>query len=187
MSKISWFPICLPDLKSCMMAMRLAIPAYFGATVIFAFEFWRYSLVGSLLAITGNDGLIFFFVFAVGALLLAFIWFLILAGIYVLSLKFLWSNAPQWLRLPKFSLLVIRDFGILVLSILPIVVMFTIYILFITGLKQSFADLRTPKLTYDIFLLRFWWLWFISAAYLYQLSMNKLLVMTNIKQFMKYK
>lgn len=106
-------------------------------------------------------------------MLVALICFSILAGVYALLLKFLWSNPPQWLRLPKFSSLVIRDFGILVLSILPIVVIFTIYTLFVTGLKQSFADLKTLKLGYDIFLLKFWWLWLISAAYLYDLFMKK--------------
>ena len=175
MNKTSWFPAWLPNPQSWMIAMILAIPAYFGATVIFAFEFWRYSLVGGLLAITGNGGggLLFFFIVSISALLLALIWFSILAGAYSFLLKFLWSNSPQWLRLPKFSLLVIRDFGILVLSILPIVAIFTFYTLFITGLKQSLTDFRTPKLSYDIFLLRFWWLWFISAAYLYNLFMRK--------------
>lgn len=174
MSKTSWFPFWLPYPKSWIMAMKLAIPAYFGATVIFGFEFWRYSLVGGLLAVTGNDGVALFFIVSAGALLLALIWFLTLAGAYKLLLKFLWSNPPQWLRLPKFSSLVLRDFVILVLSILPIVGIFAIYILFITGLKQSFTDLRTPRLTYDIFLLKYWWLWLISAAYLYKLFDNKI-------------
>ena len=123
MNKTSWFPAWLPNPQSWMMAMILAIPAYFGATVIFAFEFWRYSLVGGLLAITGNGGggLLFFFIVSVGALLLALIWFSILEVAYSFRLKFRLSKSPHWLRLPKFSLLVIRDFGILVLSILPIV------------------------------------------------------------------
>lgn len=156
-----------------MMAIKLAIPAYFGATVIFAFEFWRYSLVGSFLAITGNEGSIFFFAVSAVALLLALIWFLILVGIYTLLLKLLWSKPPRWLSPPGFRALIIRDFGVLLLSILPVIAIFAIYILFITSLKQAFADLRTPRLTYDLFLLRFSWLWFISAAYLYQWSMRK--------------
>jgi hypothetical protein len=151
-----------------MMAVKLAIPAYLGATVIFAFEFWRYSLVGGLLAITGNEGLVFFFAVSAVALLLALIWFLILAGIYTLLLKFLWSKPPRWLSLPRFRALVVRDFGVLVLSILPIIVIFAIYILFFTSFKQTFADLKTARLTYDLFLLRFSWLWLVSAAYLYQ-------------------
>jgi hypothetical protein len=174
MSKISWFPAWLPYPHSWMMAVRLAIPAYFGANVIFAFEFWRYSLVGVLLTVTGNNALIFFFAVSAVALLLAFMWFLILTKLYTFLIKLLWSNPPQWLSLPKFRLLIVRDFGILVLSVLPIVAIFAIYILFFTSFKQSFADLKTPRLTYDSFLLRFWWLWFISAAYLYQLSITKI-------------
>ncbi|MEH2236135.1 hypothetical protein [Nostoc sp.] len=175
MSNKSWFPAWLPYPKSWMMAIRLAIPAYIGATVLFAFEFWRYLLVGGLgfLSITSNGGLIFFFGVSAIALLLALIWFLILTRVYAFLLKLLWSNPPQWLILPKFRSLVIRDFGILVLSILPIVAVFAIYILFVSSFKQTFADLRTPRLTYDIFLLRSWWLWFISAAYLYQWCIKK--------------
>jgi hypothetical protein len=155
-----------------MMAVKLVIPAYLGATVIFAFEFWRYSLVGGFLAITGKEGLIFFFAATV-ALLLALIWFLILAGIYTLLLKLLWSKPPRWLILPGLRALVIRDFGVLVLSTLPIIAIFAIYILFFTSLTQTFADLKTPRLTYDLFLLRFSWLWLVSAAYLYQWCTRK--------------
>ncbi|MEH2465227.1 MAG: hypothetical protein V7K23_16080, partial [Nostoc sp.] len=82
-----------------------------------------------------------------------------------------------------------QPFGILVLSILPIVGIFTIYTLFITGLKQSLTDFRTPKLSYDVFLLRFWWLWFIFAAYLYKFLMKKKVfssIDTNIFQHNKY-
>jgi hypothetical protein len=57
------------------MAFKLAIPAYFGATVVFAFEFWRYFLVRGLIVITGNDGLIFFLAISMIALVLSLIWF----------------------------------------------------------------------------------------------------------------
>ncbi|NDJ23665.1 hypothetical protein GS682_18880 [Nostoc sp. B(2019)] len=174
MSKISWFSAWLPYPQSWMMAVRLAIPAYLGANVIFAFEFWRYSLVGVLLTVTGNNGLILFLAISAIALLLALIWFLILTRVYALLLKLLWSNPPQWLSLPKLRLLIVRDFGILTLSVLPIVAIFAIYILLFTSFKQTFADLKTPKLTYNIFLLRFWWIWLISAAYLYQFSIRKI-------------
>lgn len=182
MSKSSWFPAWLPKPKAWLMAVKLAIPAYFGATVVLAFEFWRYAFLGTLLAVTGNNGLIPFFAFSVIALVLALIWFLILTGVYKLLLKLLWSNPPQWLRLPKFKALVIRDFGILVLSLMPVLAIFTIYILFVTSYRQIFSDFRTPRLTYDIFLLRFFWLWFISAAYLYQWFTRKNIVHSKAKK-----
>jgi hypothetical protein len=173
MTKTSWFHRWLPYPRAWMMAVKLAIPAYFGGTVIFAFEFWRYSLVGGLLATTGNEGLILFFTISAIALLVAFMWFLILTGLYMVLLKLLWSKPPRWLILPRFRALVVRDFGVLVLSILPIIAIFAIYILFATGLEQTFTDLKTPKLTYDLFLLRFSWLWLVSAAYLYQWCTRK--------------
>ncbi|MBD2616285.1 hypothetical protein H6G94_34465 [Nostoc punctiforme FACHB-252] len=175
MNNKSWFPAWLPYPKSWMMAIRLAIPAYIGATVLFAFEFWRYLLVGGLgiLSITNKSHLIFFFGVSAIALLLSLIWFLILTKVYALLLNVLWSNPPQWLILPKLRYLLIRDFGILVLSTFPIVLIFAIYILFFTGFKQTFTNLRTLRLTYDLFLLRLWWLWLIFAAYLYQWCITK--------------
>ncbi|MGV0026126.1 hypothetical protein [Phormidesmis priestleyi] len=106
------------------MAVKLAVPPYLGATVIFAFEFWRYSVMGAILFVTGNNAAIFFFTVSSIGLLLAFVWFLILIGIYALLLKFLWSNPPKFFSLPGFKSLVIRDFGILVISLLPIVAIF---------------------------------------------------------------
>lgn len=155
------------------MAIKLAIPAYLFATVILAFEFWRYFIGGCLSPILGYDGLVVFFAFSAVLLLLGLIWFLILAGIYTLLLKFLWSKPPQWLSTPRFRVLIIRDFRILVLSALPITVIFVIYVLFATGSKRIFADIRASRLTYDMFVFKFSWLWLISAAYLYQWSANK--------------
>jgi hypothetical protein len=168
MNKTSYFPNWLPSPRSWVMAIKLVIPAYVGATVIFAFEFWRYSLVGGLLAITHGSDSMFFFMISGGALILAFAWFLVLVGIYALLLKLLWSKPPKWLCLPKFGTLIIRDFGILVLSIFPIAVLFALYVLLIRNPEETFTNLGTPRITYDVFLLRFSWLWTVAAAYLYQ-------------------
>ncbi|WP_084386906.1 type II toxin-antitoxin system RelE/ParE family toxin [Anabaena sp. CA = ATCC 33047] len=59
----------------------------------------------------------------------------------------------------------------------PYAILYTIEqdnILIFTSLQQTYTDLKRPRLTYDIFLLRFWWLWLISAAYLYQFAMRKI-------------
>jgi hypothetical protein len=167
MSKIN----LLPSLRAWMMTIKLAIPAHVGANVVFAFEFWRYSLLGLILAITGNtgnDGLTLFLGISTLALLSSLLYFLFLAGIYKLLLKILWSNPPKWIVTPSLKSLIIRDWGILMISAFPIVMIFMIYILSVTSLKEIFADLRTLKITYDSFLLKFSWLWMISAAYLYQ-------------------
>jgi hypothetical protein len=173
MSKSSWFPAWLPKPKSWLMAVKLAIPAYFGGTVVFAFEFWRYAFLGTLLSFRGDNSVIVFFIFSVIALVSALIWFLILIGLYKLLLNFLWSNPPQWLRLPKFKSLVIRDFGILVLSVVPIL---AIYSLTFTIFRQPTTDLSTRTLGFDILVLGFSWLWFIAAAYLYEWCTRKNIV-----------
>ena len=182
MSKTSWFLRSLPYPRAWIMAVKLAIPAYLFATVILAFDFWRFFLGGCLIAIAGYKDLNVSLIFSAVILLLGLIWFLILAGIYTLLLKFLWSKPPQLLSMPSFKSLVIRDFGILMLSTLPITVIFAIYILFVSNYENTFADFKTPRLTYNIlstyniFLLRFSWLWLISAAYLYQWYANKTFV-----------
>ena len=173
MNKKDWWFGWLPYPSSWFMAIKLAIPAYIGATVVFGFEFWRYSILGGLIIFTDKDGTIVLFIISLVALIISLIWFLILTGLYKLFLKLLWSDPPKSLTLPKLRYLVIRDFGILLVSILPVAVIFTIYILYVTGIKQTFSDVRIPRLSYDIFLLRFSWLWFISAAYIYQWYTNK--------------
>ena len=195
MSKVrrffDWVLNGLPYPRAWMMAFKLAIPAYLGATVILIFEFWRSLVFGCIFTIAfitiddknignktiGNEHVLAPFLFSAFVLFLALIWFLIMAGLYSLFLKLLWSNPPQWLRLPEFKALIIRDFGILVLSLLPIVVCFSLYVLFTTTSKKILGDFDTPRLTLrlinDLFLLRFSWLWFISAAYLYQWRIRK--------------
>ena len=158
----------LPSLKNWIMAIKLAIPAYLGATVVLGFEFWRYSTLGVILAITGNEGLSLCLGISIIALSLCLLWFLSLAGIYKLLLNILWANPPEWIKLPKLKYLVVRDFAILVISTFPIVILFLIYIFFVANFKEVFADMKTPKLAYDSLLLRFSWLWIICAAYLYQ-------------------
>ena len=59
-----------PSLKSWIFAIKLAIPAYLGATVVFGFEFWRYSAFAVILAINGNEGLSFCLAISMIALLL---------------------------------------------------------------------------------------------------------------------
>ena len=163
-----------PSLKSWIFAIKLAIPAYLGATVVFGFEFWRYSAFAVILAINGNEGLSFCLAISMIALLLCLLWFLFLAGIYKLLLNILWSKPPQWIKLPKLKYLVLRDFSILVISTFPIVVILLVYISFITSFKEVFADMKTPKLSYDSLLLKFSWLWMICAASLYQWCDRKL-------------
>ena len=187
---LNWVIKELPYPRAWMMAFKLAIPAYLGAIVILIFEFWRHLVLGCIFTIAfitiddknignrtiGSETVLVPFLFSAFVLFLALIWFLIMAGLYSLFLKLLWSNPPQWLRLPEFKALIIRDFGILVLSLLPIVFFF-LYVLFTTTGKQILGDFNTPRLTLrsinDLFLLRFSWLWFISAAYLYQWKIRK--------------
>jgi hypothetical protein len=168
MNKTRWFPDWVPSLRSWMMAIKLAVPAYCCATVVLAFEVWRFFLLGGIFAMTGTEGLAFFFLISIGALLLSLVWFLALAGLYALILKALWSNPPQWLRLPKIETLVNRDFGILVSSVFPISVMFLIYAFFSVSFRENLFIAKPLRLTYDLFLLKFAWVWLISAACSYQ-------------------
>lgn len=160
-------PVWVPSLKSWTLAIRLAIPAYGLATVVPAFEVWRFFLLGTLLSFSGIEGLLFLFAISLLYLLLALLWFLFWAGAYSLLLKLLWSDPPVWLRLPKTPVLVNRDFGVLVTSVLPIAIAFLIHVGLRLSLAYNLPTIESFRLTYETFLLNFSWLWFISAVFLY--------------------
>lgn len=150
------------------MAIRLAVPAYCCATVIPAFEVWRLLLLAGTFAVTGTEGLTLFLLGSFGALLLSLVWFLAWVGAYALLLKILWSNPPQWLKLPKFSILINRDFSVLVLAVLPIAIAVCIYTGFTPILRQNPFTEKSLKLTYELLLPKFAWIWLIAAACFYQ-------------------
>lgn len=160
-------PMWVPSLKSWTLAIRLAIPAYGLAMVVPAFEVWRFFLLGTLLSFSGIEGLLFFFAISLLSLMLSLLWFLLWAGAYSLLLKLLWSNPPEWLRLPKTLVLVNRDFGVLVTSVLPIAIVFLAHVGLRTSLLYDLPMTKSFRLTYETFLLDFSWLWFISAVFLY--------------------
>jgi|GEM_PF-5244884 len=114
MSKLSWFPYP----KAWIMAIKLQIPAYFGACVIFGSYFWLFFLFALVFLSSDLEASTLCFMISAGVIFLGLIWFLLIVGIYQLFLKFLWSNPPKWLALPNFQTLVIRDFGILIIDLL---------------------------------------------------------------------
>jgi hypothetical protein len=127
----------LPHPKSWLKALALSIPAYGGATVVFAFEFWRYSIVGCIVATasTEPEGSKLFFAIGAIALILSLLWLLLLVGVYSLFLKLLWSNPPLWSSPPKIGKLLIRDFPILVVAVLPIVALYAMQVLRVATIK----------------------------------------------------
>lgn len=149
------------------MAIKLAVPAYGLATVAPAFEVWRFFLLGSLLSFSGTEGLLIVFAISLLALLIGLLWFLFWAGAYALLLRLLWSSPPSWLRLPKLPMLVNRDFGVLVTAALPIAIAFFTHVGLRASLRYRLLTFSAFRLSYETFLLEFFWLWFISAVFLY--------------------
>ena len=151
------------------MAIKLAVPAYALATVAPAFEVWRFFLLGSLLPFAGvaGSGLLMVFAISLLALLIGLLWFLFWAGAYALLLRVLWSSPPSWLRLPKLPMLVNRDFGVLVTAALPIAIAFFAHVGLRASLQYRLLTFSAFKMSYQTFLLEFFWLWFISAVFLY--------------------
>jgi hypothetical protein len=156
------------------MALALAIPAYAGV-VVGAFQFWRYSIVGCIIAAasTSPSDSQSFFAIGVFFLVLALLWLLLLVGVYSLLLKFLWDNPPLWSRPPKVGKLLIRDFPILVISVLPIVAVFAMQTFGVATINVLSDGMRVPRLSYDELLIRFWGFWLITSAYLYQVLRKK--------------
>lgn len=157
----------VPSWQAWAMAIRLAVPAYGLATVAPAFEVWRFFLLGSLLSFSGTEGLLIVFAVSLLALLIGLLWFLFWAGAYSLLLRVLWSSPPRWLRLPKLPMLVNRDFGVLVTAALPMAIAFFANVGLRASLRYRLLTFSAFKMSYETFLLEFFWLWFISAVFLY--------------------
>lgn len=149
------------------MAIRLAVIAYGFAVVVFAVEIWRFLILGCVVARFSIEGMLIGWAIALLFLLLGLLWFLFWAGAYSLLLNLLWSSPPKWLRLPKVSTLVNRDFGILISATLPLVVVLLAEVGLRVGLRYYFPTLSTFRMNYETFLLEYAWLWFVSAVFLY--------------------
>ena len=152
------------------MAIRLAIPAYGLAAVAPAFFVWQSLFLGAAVVLSGAAGvedILFVLALFSVPLLLGALWFLFWAGAYALLLRLLWSSPPKWLRLPQMSTLVNRDFGVLVSATLPLAITFLLQVGMKVSLRHRFPSFSSLRLSYETFLLESFWLWFISAVFLY--------------------
>ena len=100
-------------------------------------------------------------------LLVNLLWFLAVVGLYSLMLKLLWSNPPRWLRLPRFKVLVLRDFTTAIVATIPLTILYSFVIAAISFSNRNdiFYDIRDFE--DGEFLLGNSWLWVVTAAALY--------------------
>ncbi|MGA1285704.1 MAG: hypothetical protein ACO34J_16830 [Prochlorothrix sp.] len=185
MANQPWWPDFLPRPRAWIQAIKLTVPAYLCFNLLYMMLFWEVFLVA--LIQLPIDRLLSARIFgsSFGILSLGLLWFLGLNGLYAVFLRLLWSNPPQRFRVPPFQRLVLRDFGILVLSALPLVLLGLLLdrSLILDGLRYSYlADpwaLYRPRYyrsyyysyrdRYTEFFLGISWAWVILAAYGYKI------------------
>lgn len=184
MASQPWWPDFLPRPRAWIQAIKLTVPAYLCFNLLYMMLFWEVFWVALiqlpidrlLSARILGSGL--------GILGLGLLWFLGLNGIYAVILRLLWSSPPQRFRIPPFHRLVLRDFGVLLLSAFPLVLLGLLLnrSLLLDGLRDS--TLADPSVLYRPhyyqnyyysyrdryveFFLGISWAWVIIAAYGYQ-------------------
>lgn len=159
----------VPSLNALLKAAKLSLPAYGCGTVIFSSATWQFLLIGGIAGVSGGgiESFGFCLMISVGTLAVSIAWFLLWTGLYSVVLKLLWAKPPRWLALPTQSTLANRDFPILTLSTLPVAVLFLLHIALNASLRHTLQSPPPLRLGYDAFLLKFFWLWFVSATSLY--------------------
>ncbi len=168
MTQENIIPKWLPHPRAFIRAAKAFIPLYVGGCALFAFEFWRFFYLALLRCFTDTGGKLWFFLIPAGFLVISFMWFLLLVGCYSLTLKLLWKKPPKLFALPKLSSLIFRDFLVLTFSLAPTAALFGL-----PSFRLQFAEGYTVNQEiitefYQVILLKFWWIWFAAAAFLYQ-------------------
>ena len=157
-----------PSLSSWIHAAELCIPAYAGI-LLFPFFFWSaflLSIVNSCLLDIGTS--IILLIAAIGMLLAGFGVFQLILLLYRFVLKIFWTHPPKAIVPPdlKASL---HSFGILVWATLPLAVIYcAIIALEVHAEMSTGVEIMKQPGFMSHFLMRFFWMWLIAAAYLYQ-------------------
>lgn len=162
------YPKWFPSVSSWIHAGELCISAYAGL-LLFPFFFWSAFLL-SIVSTCLSDVVtsIQLLIFAIGMLLMGFGAYQLVLLLYGFVLKIFWSNPPKIIAPPKFKAS-LHGFGILVWATLPLA---AIYCAIIAAevhveLSTGIEIMKQPGFMTH-FLKRFFWLWLIAAAYLYQ-------------------
>ncbi|NJL42041.1 MAG: hypothetical protein HC840_24085 [Leptolyngbyaceae cyanobacterium RM2_2_4] len=160
--------ILFPHHTSWLNALKLAIPSYLGGVVVFTFGFWQYTAASVALAITQNAGSTAILCIAFLCLLGGAVWYLLLTLLFSLLLRLLWSKPPKWLKPSTNWRRILQNFSIATLSALPVLLAFIGHVLATEAV--DFTKTATYQLNIEKVLLNFSWVWFITAAYLYQIE-----------------
>gem|GEM_PF-3994104 len=155
----------LPSFDSWVKALRLAIPTFLGANILFAFDILLCTYV--LFASPNNRSTAIIFLLLL--ISISFIWYLTLHVVYSLLLKLLWKDAPKPLT-PPTRVAILSGFLIGTFSSLLTVLLYSL----IFSVSLSFGDSFTRTLfKFDRSNVeRIYWMsvvWIPITAYLYHL------------------
>jgi hypothetical protein len=157
-----------PSLSSWVHAAELCIPAYAGV-LLFPFFFWSAFLLSIVSTCLGDvETSIILLISAIGMLLMGVGAYQLILLLYGLVLKVFWTNPPRAIAPPKFKAS-LHSFGILTFATLPLAIIYCVIIAAEVHVETStgMEIMKRPDFMAH-FLMRFFWLWLIAAAYLYQ-------------------
>lgn len=161
-----WFP----SFRAWCSAARLSVLAYLGI-IVFPFYAWVSVLLNVLWLIAVNFQIDVLWLIFLGASIISFIVgfisYIAIKALFRLLLWILWSKPPKWLLPAKNLKVNLHKFTVLTVATLPLAMIFVLTIAAEAGIEMI-ADIEILKHKEFIanLIMRFFWLWFVSAAYL---------------------
>jgi hypothetical protein len=161
-----WFP----SFRAWCSALRLSILAYLGI-MVFPFYTWISVLLGAISLITNRSQLYTSFLIFIGAaatiLIIGFVFYITVKALLRLILWMFWSKPPEWL-LPARSMKVnLHKYAVLSVATLPLAIIFVLLITAETHVEVTTGvEIIKHRDFIANLIMRFFWLWLLSAAYL---------------------
>lgn len=161
-----WFP----SFRAWRSALRLSILAYLGI-MVFPFYAWFSVLLSVICLITtefqSNTLWLTFLGTAIILLIVGFVFYIAIKALFRLVLWILWSEPPKWLLPAKSIKVNLHKYAVLSAATLPLVVIFTLIITVETHVEiTTGVEIIKHKDFLVNLLMRFFWLWLLSSAYL---------------------
>lgn len=159
-----------PSFRSWMEALKLSLPAYLGVMVFPFFGWAGLAFVLLLLGATGFQTDVTAFVLTIAALVsfaIGLVFHALLKLVWWGMLKLLWNHPPRWLSPAAGFKATLHSFIILAVATAPLAALFLL--LSLAGVNiEDWPEQAIPDSgeIFATFVMRFYWLWLLSAAYL---------------------
>ena len=146
-------------------SLKLFIPAYFLGIVGVGVSFWTSVLLGAFASISSLNPVPLLGFSAVGLIfvVIGLLWYLLWGFLYWLLLKCLWIKPPEWLRLSHSRSESLQNYGIAIVSTLPLAIIFFMQVAFHSGMQTLNEFYVSPKGYALKTMMQLWWLWLLTS------------------------